>query len=115
VLGDFEQGTKQALQNEAEKNSGAEFGVALQDLTPEIRKNMQIRTKTGALVVGVAEDSELSGLLGRGDVILEINRKNVKNVSDANKLLAAAKKKEGDIVFLIEREGINQLVVMRGR
>jgi serine protease Do len=114
VLGDFDKETQQASQDD-NKSASSELGIALQDLTPEIKKNMQIRAKAGAVVVGMQEGSPLDGLLEQGDVILEINRKNVRSVSDAQKQLNTAKEKGVDIVFLIERNGVNQLVVMRGR
>ncbi len=113
TLGDFDRETKQASQGGDSATS--DLGIALQDLTPEIKKNMQIRAKAGAIVVGIQEGSLLDGLLEQGDVILEINRKNVRNVSDAQKQLNTAKEKGVDVVFLIERNGVNQLVVMRGR
>ncbi len=115
-MGDFDEGSKKIAQNEKSDSSegpAAKLGIGLQDLTSEIRKNMDVRAKLGALVVGVSEDSEAAGLLGQGDVIIEINRKPIKNSKEAGKHISEALEKGRDLVFLVEREGVNQLVVIR--
>ena len=81
-----------------------QFGLTVQTLTPEIAENLSIDASTKGVVVsgvepgGAAEEAGIQ----RGDVILEINRKPVKNVADYNKALP---KEDSDksTLFLVRR------------
>ena len=81
-----------------------QFGLSVQTLTPEIAENLSIDASTKGVVVsgvepgGAAEEAGIQ----RGDVILEINRKPVKNVADYNKALP---KEDSDksTLFLVRR------------
>jgi membrane-associated protease RseP (regulator of RpoE activity) len=53
--------------------------------------------------------------LRRGDVIVEINRKSVKTIKEVESALKVSKDKPRDLLFLIERNGRNQLIVLRQR
>lgn len=74
-------------------------GVELTDLSSEIRRQFNIPSRMeGAVVVNIDEDSNaFEAGLRPGDVIVEINRKSVESVNDANKLLSEA---EGDKTLL---------------
>jgi serine protease Do len=91
------------------------FGILLQELTPELRKSLNIRTREGVLIGDVDGDSEAAVQLQQGDVILEINRARVKSPRDAEKILAGSTSSGKNLVFLIERDGTTQLVVFRGQ
>ena len=94
----------------------SEFGLSLKSLNGELRKQLGIRAAQGVLVVGVAEDSYAASVgLRRGDVITEINRKSVKTAKDIESVLKSSKDKPRDLLFLIERNGRNQLIVLRQR
>ncbi|MEN9809318.1 MAG: hypothetical protein RLZZ488_885 [Pseudomonadota bacterium] len=104
--------------DEGENGSGvaSEFGLSLKSLNGELRKQLGIRAAQGVLVVGVAEDSYAASVgLRRGDVITEINRKTVKTAKDIEAALKSSKDKPRDLLFLIERNGRNQLIVLRQR
>lgn len=98
-----------------EKNSSSptgEFGVRLEPLTPELKQRFGILSKQGLVVLSVLQES-LAGAAGlqRGDVIIELNRQKVKTVKDAEKILKASKNKE--LIMLIERQGSEQLILIR--
>jgi serine protease Do len=104
--------------DEGENGAGvaSEFGLSLKSLNGELRKQLGIRAAQGVLVVGVAEDSYAASVgLRRGDVITEINRKSVKTAKDIESVLKSSKDKPRDLLFLIERNGRNQLIVLRQR
>jgi serine protease Do len=76
-------------------------GVHVQDLTPEIRKNLGISKRVeGVVVTFVGEDIGLR----RGDVILEVNRNPVRSVKEYDAV--ASKIKPGsDVLLLVYRDG----------
>ncbi len=59
------------------------LGITFQDITPEIARALDLKTTEGALVSGVMHSSpaEKAGLK-RGDVIVSVNGKRVKDASD---------------------------------
>ena len=65
------------------------LGVTIQNLTPELAKEFGLKKTSGALVTDVFEGSpaEKANLL-RGDVILEIDGKNVKDVESLRNMVA---------------------------
>jgi serine protease Do len=111
-----------ALESEPDQQSSAgpdsndrRFGVALNDLTPEIRRQLGVpERRSGAVVVDVLPGSAAARAgINPGDVILEVNRKAVKGASDA----AAALRAIGgqDVAFvLILREGQEVFVPIPG-
>jgi serine protease Do len=68
------------------------IGVTIQELTPELSKKFGIEKSNGALVSDVAKASpaERAGIT-RGDVILEFNSKEVKDVSSLRNMVAQSK------------------------
>ncbi len=102
--------------NDSTAGVAGEFGLALKNLTGELRKQLGVRAQQGVLVSTVADDSYAAFAgLRRGDVITEINRKAVKNIKDVESALKVSKDNPRDLLFLIERNGRNQLIVLRQR
>jgi serine protease Do len=86
------------------QDSNAIKGLYVQDLTPELRKRLDIPEKVnGVIVSNVEGDSAASGVLRQNDVIQEINRKDIKNIESYEE---AASKIDGD--------GSAMLLVYRG-
>ncbi len=79
------------------------LGLAVKDITPELRRQLGIREKSGIIVIDVASGSpaEDAGLQA-GDVIKEVNRKPVKSVKDYVTLIAKAREDE-PLLLLIQR------------
>ena len=67
-------------------------GVTIQELTPELASEFGLKRSNGALVSDVAKDSPAAkaGIL-RGDIILEFNGKEVKDVSSLRNMVAQSK------------------------
>jgi serine protease Do len=78
--------------------------VQTQDISPELAERLNLEDITGVLVSDVDPDSPAarSGIR-RGDVILEINRKQVKNMKDYYAL--AGKKGPSDTLLMLVKRG----------
>ena len=83
------------------------FGLTVQNLTPEIAESLGINVDVaGVLVSGVDPGSPADDAgLRRGDVIVEVNRKPVKDVDAYKKELKATG--EGKSVLMLVRRGEN--------
>jgi len=68
------------------------IGVTIQELTPELAHEFGLKKSKGALVSDVAKDSP-AGKAGikRGDVIIELNGKEIKDVSSLRNMVAQSK------------------------
>ncbi|MEW6215120.1 MAG: DegQ family serine endoprotease [Nitrospirota bacterium] len=68
------------------------LGVTIQELTPELAQKFGLKKSKGALVSDIAEGSpaKKAGIM-RGDVILEFNGKEVKDVSSLRNMVAQSK------------------------
>ncbi|MHB8109895.1 MAG: DegQ family serine endoprotease [Syntrophorhabdaceae bacterium] len=88
------------------------FGLAVQDITPEISRALQLKDKQGVVVSSVEPGSpaEEAGLM-RGDVIREVNRVAVSNVP---KFIEKMKQpsKDATILLLVQRKGRNLYVAL---
>ena len=72
-----------------ETTSGPLASIHIEELTPEIARQLQLPTNVqGVLVSGVDPDSGMAELQ-KGDVIEEINQQPVKSVADYNKIAAS--------------------------
>lgn len=94
------------------EDTGVLTGVAVDDLTSEMRSELRVPASVkGALVVEVAPDSAAAEAgLQRGDIIQEINRKPVR---DAQGLVELTRKAEDKATLLrVWREGSSRFVVV---
>jgi serine protease Do len=97
----MEEPQETAAASEPEKRSAAEFGLLVQDLTPEIAKNLGVDEAQGVVITGVAPGSPAAEAgLRRQDVILEVDKAEIKGVGDLERRLAAA---EDGALLLIRR------------
>jgi serine protease Do len=80
-----------------------ELGLTVQRLTPQIAESLGLDRPEGVVVTAVEAGSpgDEAGLR-RGDVILEIDRKPIRSVSDYRKAIGEPKKGKG-ILFLVRR------------
>lgn len=115
-IGDYDEGSQKMSLNEGsgETSTTQGFGLALQELSAELRKRLQIRARDGVFVAGVDEESEAAAFFRRGDVILEVNRKRVKSPKEVERMISEGTQSGKRVVFLIEREGSNQIVALSG-
>jgi len=90
-----------------------EFGLSVSDLTPEIAQRYGIKSKQGVLVTEIEQGSpaDMAGIQA-GDLIVEINRKPVKDVNEFNReILKVGKGKT--VLFLIKRGNTTIYVALR--
>ena len=92
------------------------LGMSLAEVTPELRQQFQLdESAAGVLVIGVAEGSPASEKgLQAGDVVVEVDQKEVATPNDVQAQIAAARKANQRVVtFLIYRQGDFQWVALR--
>jgi serine protease Do len=109
------------LDNETERqadagsqgDTGAGFGITLNNITPEFARQFEIPPNTrGAVVTDVDPGSPSARALQPGDVILEVNRQRVDNASEAGSALRAVASGRA-VGVLILRRGQEQFVTVR--
>jgi len=104
------------LKEEAEaappSETGPYLGMEVREITPEMAKNYDLSRTSGVIIVQVENGSpaEQAGLTA-GDIIVEIDKKPVKDVVTFNRLLAGVKEGE-TLLFLIDRGGTTIFVTL---
>ena len=87
-----------------------DLGLSVQNLTPEIAESLGIDETTGVVVASVEPGSAADqARLQRGDIILEVNRREIENESAFSKALRGLKAKKS--VLLLVRRGENTIFV----
>lgn len=80
-------------------------GVQIQTLTPELRKTLGIPDQTkGVVITDIEESSPAEGILGRGDVVMEINKHGIEDAKDYEAVVSKIESTR-DILLLIYRKG----------
>ena len=84
--------------------TASELGMAVQPVTPEIARELDLKEPSG-VVVSRVDPSGAAGQAGieRGDVIVEVDRKPVKSVEDFERATAGAKGKS--VLLRVQRNG----------
>ena len=81
------------------------WGLQLQELTPQLARQLRLKSDKGLVVTGVLPDSPAADAgLRQGDVILEVNRKPVSSVGDAKKQIRNSDD-ESSLLLLVQRDG----------
>lgn len=89
-----------------------EIGISLQELTPELAEKLGIEKGKGVLITKVKQGSKASQAgLRRGDVILEIDWKEVSEPEGVRKALQEGPRRER-LLMLINRRGANRYLVV---
>jgi serine protease Do len=107
------------LQEEAlagQPGTAKELGLTVQEITPELRKQLDLGSDGGLIIAGVDPDSA-GGEAGlrRGDVILEVNQVPVPDLASYRRAIADTGGKES-VLFLVKRgKGSLYLVVQLGK
>jgi serine protease Do len=97
----------------AEEEATPKLGMSVEELTPELAKNLNVAEKSGIVVVQVEDDSPAAVAgMKPGDVIMEIDQSPVKNLEDFNRKIERYKK--GDtILFLVKRRGATVFLTLK--
>jgi serine protease Do len=94
-------------------DTGAGFGITLNNVTPEIGRQFEVPANTrGAVVTEVDPESPAARVLQPGDVILQVNRQAVTNANEASAALRAVPAGRA-VGMLILRRGQEQFVTVR--
>jgi serine protease Do len=93
--------------------SAALQGLNVETLTPEIASNLGLPAKTSGVVVDSVDEGSAAAEAGlrRGDVIQEINRQRIANMSDFNRIVRQLGKQS--ILLLVNRGGNTLYVVIQ--
>jgi serine protease Do len=90
-----------------------DFGLVVQNITPEIARHLNIKDTKGVIVTDIQQGSPAEEADVRaGDIIREINRKPVRNVDDFRQIVGKARTRDG-VVMLVKRENMTFYAVMR--
>jgi serine protease Do len=90
-----------------------DFGLTVQNLTPEVAQSLGIEKAQGVVVTAVQRGSPADEAgLRRGDVILEIDRKPVRNLSDYRNAVNGLKKGESALC-LVQRGQNTSFVALK--
>ena len=94
--------------NDESSPKQSKFGVTVRKLTPEMADRLDIPAGKGVIVQDVKPNSFAEDVgLGRGDVILEVNKQPVNSEEDLAKIEANAKSGQ-DVVFLVRQRGASR-------
>ena len=105
-----DEGSATSKKPEVEKDF---FGLVVQNITPDIAKHLNLKDKRGVIVTDVQPGSPAQNAdIRSGDVIKEIGRKPIKNLSDFKEVMKKSNIKEG-VVLLITRENATFYAVIR--
>ncbi len=90
-------------------------GVSVQEVTDEMLQKLGITRKIkGVLINNIEEDSPALGILAKGDIIMEVNRKPVTNTKEYNDTVSKIEKGK-DILLGIMRGGFPQVITIPAR
>lgn len=90
-------------------------GVTVQNLTPEIYKQLNLPKRLkGVVVSDIEEDSPAAMVLTQGDIIQEINRKKITSTRDYENIVAKIKPEE-DILLLVFRNGSSIYITLSAK
>ena len=96
----------------ASKEEG-QLGLTVQNITPEIAQSLGLKRPNGVVITSVQPQSAAAEAgLRRGDVVLEVNRKEIANV-DALQNAVKSAKPDSNILFLIRRGENNVFLALR--
>jgi serine protease Do len=82
----------------------SELGLTVEEITPDIAEDLGLEHTRGVVITDVVPDGlgEDAGFQ-LGDIVREINRQPVRNLSDYKKIMASAPRGKS-ILFLVQRE-----------
>jgi serine protease Do len=104
---------RQADAGDPSGDTGAGFGITLNNVTPESARQFEIPTGTrGAVITDVDPSSPAARALLPGDVILQVNRQPVTSANEASTALRAVPAGRA-VGMLILRRGQEQFVTVR--
>jgi len=100
-------GSRDKVASETSSKEKPRWGLALQDLSPDLRQELQAPSDVRGAVVGNVEPGSSAENAGiqRGDVILEVNRKPVGSAQDVQQALSSVPQGQDALVLVWSRGG----------
>lgn len=93
-----------AEEAQTEQGQGEDLGLELQEITPGMARGHGLPSEKGLLVTGVDPRGPAAQAgIRRGDIILEVNQKEVKSLAEFRKIVGETKKGEM-MLFLVKRQ-----------
>src|SRR3990170_2045082 len=110
-----EEGEVAAAEEKEDKAPEKKFGLSVQSITPEIARRLDLKDTDGVVVTQIKPNSPAAASgIKSGDVIKEVNRKEVKNLKQYREALKAAAK-DDTILFRIVRGGNTFYVAIKAK
>jgi serine protease Do len=95
------------------ESSNTSFGVEVQEVTPELSKELALKSNTGVVVTDVVPNSPAAVAdIQPGDIITEVDRTAVLNMDAFQKALAGEKGKTS-LLLLLDRKGIKTYSIVK--
>ena len=89
------------------------FGLKLEDITPQLAQRWGITADHGVVIVEVELGTTGHNVgLQPGDVILEVNRKEIGNIKAFQQVMEGVNREEG-VLFLLDRKGDHFFVILQ--
>lgn len=81
-----------------------ELGMDVTDITPDIARRFSLDNKSGVIIARVKRGSiAYDAGFRSGDIVISIDKKDVSNVKDYNKIIKGIKNKDKPALFLVKR------------
>jgi serine protease Do len=95
------------------ENVASSFGVQVQDVTPELKRELGLKSDAGVVVSEVEPNSPAAlADIQSGDVITEVGRNPINNTESFQKALAEQKGKP-NLLLLLDRKGVKTYSIVR--
>lgn len=90
-------------------------GVHVQNITPELKKSLDIPKRiTGVIITDIEDGSPAEGVLMQHDIIMEINKERIDNIKDYETVCSKIKSDQS-ILMLIYRNGLTVYITLSAR
>jgi serine protease Do len=105
TLGSMDKGKGE--ESASTQNGKPRWGLGLEDLSPDVRQELQAPQNVAGAVVGNVQPGSPADNAGlqRGDIILEVNRKAVKSAADASQALKSVPSGQEALVLVWSQGG----------
>ncbi len=101
-----------ASRSPSPEGAADQFGLRVQDLTPELRDQLRVGNVDGVVVSGVDETGSAARAgIRPGDLITEVNRETVKSARDFTRILGQMRQ-GSNLLLLVRRDGNSRFVVL---
>jgi serine protease Do len=105
--------SSQPLSTPGESNVASSFGVQVQDISPELKQELGLKSDSGVVVTEVTPNSPAAVAdIQTGDVITEVGRNQVTNTGSFQKALADQKGKP-NLLLLLDRKGVKTYSIVK--